>query len=95
MEKRGGGSGGGGGGWLSEPTEVGLASWKAAVHSSEGRAWTDIYTAEGTWSSTSCICTTVLMKLVPQRNSYPGSVTNAAMLKWERERVYRAVGSDN
>lgn len=44
VEKRGGGSRGG---WLSEPTGVGLALWKVAVHRSEGRAWTDIYTAEG------------------------------------------------
>jgi hypothetical protein len=60
VEKRGDGSRGG---WLSEPTEVGLASCKVAVHSFEGRAWIDIYTAEGVWSSTSCICITVLMKI--------------------------------
>lgn len=50
VEKRGGGIGEG---WLSEPAEVGLASGKVAVHSSEGRAWLDIYAAEGVWSSIS------------------------------------------
>lgn len=44
MALRGGGSGGG---WLSGPTGVGLASWQVDRHISKGRAWTDIYMAEG------------------------------------------------